>query len=74
MVRQLKDANVGELGRIELSVKGAYADVRPDKVNLKVETLEVSKAKAPLAKRSKPQGKLQNRRGPRSRARAEARR
>ena len=74
VVRQLKDADAGELGRIELSVRGAYADVRPDKVNLKVETLGVSKAKAPLAKRSKPQGKPQNRRGSRSRARAEARR
>ena len=71
VVRQLKDANAGELGRIELTVKGAYADVRPEKVDLEIDTLEVSKAKAPLAKpRSKPQGKPKRR----SRGRAEARR
>ncbi len=72
VVRQLKDADAGELGRIELTVKGAYADVRPDKADLDVDTLEVSKARAPLTKpRSKPQGKPNRRR---SRGRAEARR
>ena len=78
VVRQLKGADAGDIGRIELTPRGAYADVRPDKADLQVDTLEVSRAKAPLAK-PRPQGRSQGGSqgrsgGRRSRGRAEARR
>ncbi len=59
VVRFLKEAGAGELGRIQLTPEAAYADVRPElATGLKIKGLKVSKARVAPAKRpSQPKAK-----------------
>ena len=59
VVRLLKEAGAGDLGRIQLSPAGAYADVRPGTLPALTTDLSIKKAKAPIA--ASPAGRTQNR-------------
>ncbi len=69
VVRLLKEAGAGELGRIQLSPTGAYADVRPGTVDGLSTDLNIKKARGPIATSPAPrtQGKGSKGRGSRRR-------
>ena len=72
IVRVLKNAGAGDIGRIQLGLKAGYADIKPDEVAQLVEAIpDLDKAKTVSAARPAPQRKSNRRpkKGGRSRRR-----